>query len=85
VGPRPLPETDLAGIEQDPEMSFWFEQRHKVRPGITGLWQVSGRSQLRFPDMVRLDIHYIQSWNIWLDLQILLKTIPAVLRGRGAM
>lgn len=85
VGPRPLPETDMDGIEQDPEMSFWFEQRHKVRPGITGLWQVSGRSQLRFPDMVRLDIHYIQNWNVWLDLQILLKTIPAVLRGRGAM
>jgi exopolysaccharide biosynthesis polyprenyl glycosylphosphotransferase len=85
VGPRPLPETDMVGIDQDPEMSFWFEQRHKVRPGITGLWQVSGRSQLRFPDMVRLDIHYIQSWNVWLDLQILIKTIPAVLRGRGAM
>lgn len=85
VGPRPLPATDLDGIDADPEMSYWFEQRHKVNPGITGLWQVSGRSNLGFTDMVRLDIQYIQDWNIWLDLQILLKTVPAVLKGRGAM
>lgn len=85
VGPRPLPASDLEGIDQDPEMAFWFEQRHKVNPGITGLWQVSGRSNLGFTNMVRLDIQYIQDWNIWLDLQILIKTIPAVLRGRGAM
>ncbi len=84
VGPRPLPVQDLAGIESDPEMSYWFEMRHRVNPGITGLWQVSGRSSLGFAEMVRHDIRYIQDWSLWLDLQILLKTIPAVVRGRGA-
>jgi exopolysaccharide biosynthesis polyprenyl glycosylphosphotransferase len=84
VGPRPLPERDLAGIEDDTEMAYWFEQRSKVCPGITGLWQVSGRSETSFAEMVRLDIHYIQEWTVWLDVQILLKTVPAVLRGRGA-
>ena len=84
VGPRPLPARDLIGIERDPEMRYWFEQRAKVNPGITGLWQVSGRSDLSFAAMVRLDIHYIQDWSPWLDLQILVKTAPAVVRGRGA-
>lgn len=84
VGPRPLPAGDLVGVEGDPEMSFWFEQRAKVNPGITGLWQVSGRSDLGFDEMVRHDIHYIQNWSFWLDLQILVKTVPAVLQGRGA-
>jgi exopolysaccharide biosynthesis polyprenyl glycosylphosphotransferase len=85
VGPRPLPSGDLAGVEDDPEMRYWFDLRHKVNPGITGLWQVSGRSGSGFAEMVRHDIHYIQNWSFWLDLQILAKTLPAVLRGRGAM
>ncbi|MDP2309766.1 MAG: exopolysaccharide biosynthesis polyprenyl glycosylphosphotransferase [Pseudomonadota bacterium] len=84
VGPRPLPAEDLAGIEHDPEMRYWFEQRGKVNPGITGLWQVMGRSELGFAEMVRHDIFYIQNWSLWLDLQVLVKTVPAVLRGRGA-
>ena len=84
VGPRPLPEGDLDGIENDPEIAYWFELRHKVPPGITGLWQVSGRSELGFREMVRLDISYIQNWSPWLDLKILLSTLPAVLKGRGA-
>ena len=84
VGPRPLPDRDLAGIEDDTEMSYWFEQRSKVCPGITGLWQVSGRSDTSFAEMVRLDIRYIQEWTLWLDVQILLKTVPAVMKGRGA-
>jgi len=84
VGPRALPAEDLIGIEHDPEMRYWFEQRSKVVPGITGLWQVSGRSKLGFVDMMRLDIAYIQNWSLWLDLQVLVKTVPAVLRGRGA-
>jgi exopolysaccharide biosynthesis polyprenyl glycosylphosphotransferase len=84
VGPRPLPARDLVGIEHDDEMRYWFEQRSKVKPGITGLWQVSGRSDLNFADMMRLDIRYIQEWSPWLDMQILLKTVPAVLRGHGA-
>ncbi len=84
VGPRPLPVEDLAGIEDDAEMRYWFEQRAKVNPGITGLWQVMGRSELGFAEMVRHDISYIQNWSLWLDLQVLVKTLPAVLRGRGA-
>jgi len=84
VGPRPLPEEDLRDMERDPEALYWFELRSKVKPGITGLWQVSGRSSLTFADMVALDIQYVQNWSPWLDLQILVKTIPAVLRGSGA-
>jgi lipopolysaccharide/colanic/teichoic acid biosynthesis glycosyltransferase len=84
VGPRPLPEEDLAGLERDPELQFWFEQRHRVRPGITGPWQVSGRSELGFAEMVRHDIRYIEDWSPWRDLLLLVKTLPAVLRGRGA-
>jgi lipopolysaccharide/colanic/teichoic acid biosynthesis glycosyltransferase len=55
-----------------------------VRPGITGLWQVSGRSDISYEERVRLDMHYIRNWNIWLDLQLLLRTIPAVVKGKGA-
>lgn len=84
VGPRALPASDLQGVESDPEMRYWFEQRSKVVPGITGLWQVKGRSSLGFAEMVRLDIQYIQNWSLWLDLQILVLTIPAVLKGRGS-
>jgi exopolysaccharide biosynthesis polyprenyl glycosylphosphotransferase len=84
VGPRPLPIGDLAGLENDPEAAYWFELRHKVPPGITGLWQVMGRSDLGFQEMVQLDIYYIQNWSPWLDLKILLLTLPAVLKGRGA-
>jgi exopolysaccharide biosynthesis polyprenyl glycosylphosphotransferase len=84
VGPRPLPVEDLAPIEEGHELWYWFELRHQVKPGITGLWQVSGRSDLGFQEMVELDLHYIQNWSPWLDLKILLQTVPAVLRGRGA-
>ncbi len=55
-----------------------------VRPGITGLWQVSGRSNISYEERVRLDMYYIRNWNIWLDLQLLLQTFPAVIKGRGA-
>ncbi len=55
-----------------------------VRPGITGLWQVSGRADIGYKDRVQLDMYYIRNWTIWLDLQLLLQTIPAVLRGQGA-
>ena len=84
VGPRPLPMADLIGIDEEPELRYWFERRSKVRPGITGPWQVSGRSDLGFKDMMQYDIEYIQHWSLWLDIVILIKTIPAVLRGRGA-
>jgi exopolysaccharide biosynthesis polyprenyl glycosylphosphotransferase len=84
VGPRPLPMSDLQGIEANEELKYWFAQRSKVKPGITGTWQVSGRSRLATEEMVRLDIDYIQNWSFWLDMSLLLRTIPAILRGRGA-
>jgi len=84
VGPRPLPTRDLDDIDDNPEWKYWFEQRSNVKPGISGLWQVLGRSDLGFERMVELDIYYIENWSLWLDIQILMKTIPVVLTGRGA-
>jgi len=84
VGPRPLPAEDLEGLENDPEMDYWFDLRHQVRPGITGLWQVRGRANLGTKEMVKLDLFYVQHWSIWLDLKTLALTLLAVLRGRGA-
>jgi lipopolysaccharide/colanic/teichoic acid biosynthesis glycosyltransferase len=55
-----------------------------VRPGLTGLWQVSGRSDIDYEDRVRLDMYYIRNWSIWQDLQLILRTFPVVLRGKGA-
>ena len=78
VGPRPLPLRDFALL--DP----WHRKRHLVLPGMTGLWQISGRSNLGFDDLVRLDFYYLDNWSIWMDVSILLKTVPAVLSGRGA-
>ena len=78
VGPRPLPLRDFALL--DP----WHRKRHLVLPGLTGLWQISGRSNLGFDDLVRLDFYYLENWSIWMDVSILLKTVPAVLSGRGA-
>ncbi len=78
VGPRPLPMRDFDRLED------WHKKRYLVLPGITGLWQVSGRAELDFDDLVRLDFLYLERWSIMLDLSILLKTIPAVLTRRGA-
>jgi exopolysaccharide biosynthesis polyprenyl glycosylphosphotransferase len=78
VGPRPLPERDFEMLED------WHRKRYLVLPGITGLWQVSGRSELDFDDLVHLDFIYLERWSLALDLAILLKTIPAVLMQRGA-
>jgi exopolysaccharide biosynthesis polyprenyl glycosylphosphotransferase len=78
VGPRPLP------LRDDELLEDWHRRRYLVLPGITGLWQVSGRSDLDFDDMVRLDFLYLERWSVLLDLVILLKTLPAVLRRRGA-
>lgn len=78
VGPRPpLPKEVL-------NYGDWEWRRLEVNPGITGLWQVSGRSDLSFQQWVHLDIYYIENWSLLLDLKILLKTIPVVLRGEGA-
>jgi exopolysaccharide biosynthesis polyprenyl glycosylphosphotransferase len=78
VGPRPLPLRDYAQLED------WHRKRYNVLPGITGLWQISGRSNLSFDDLVRLDFYYLENWSLWMDIAILFKTIPAVLAGRGA-
>jgi len=78
VGPRPLPQRDFDRLEE------WHKKRYLVMPGITGLWQVSGRSELDFDDLVRLDFLYLERWSVFLDLTIILKTLPAVLKGKGA-
>ena len=78
VGPRPLPLRDYELLEE------WHRKRSLVLPGLTGLWQISGRSDLSFDDLVNLDFYYLERWSIWLDVSILLKTVPAVLGGRGA-
>jgi exopolysaccharide biosynthesis polyprenyl glycosylphosphotransferase len=78
VGPRPLPQRDYDRLED------WHKKRYLVMPGITGLWQVSGRSDLDFDDLVRLDFLYLERWSVFLDLSILVKTVPAVVSRRGA-
>jgi exopolysaccharide biosynthesis polyprenyl glycosylphosphotransferase len=78
VGPRPLPQRDYARLED------WHRKRYLVLPGMTGLWQVSGRSELDFDELVRLDFLYLEHWSVFLDLSILLKTVPAVVRAKGA-
>ena len=78
VGPRPLPIRDFERLEE------WHKKRYLVLPGITGLWQVSGRAELDFDDLVRLDFLYLERWSVALDLSILLKTLPAVCSRRGA-
>jgi exopolysaccharide biosynthesis polyprenyl glycosylphosphotransferase len=78
VGPRPLPLRDFAQLED------WHRKRYNVLPGITGLWQISGRSNLGFDDLVRLDFYYLENWSLWMDVTILVKTVPAVLGARGA-
>jgi exopolysaccharide biosynthesis polyprenyl glycosylphosphotransferase len=78
VGPRPLPQRDFDMLDE------WHKKRYLVLPGLTGLWQISGRSELDFDDLVRLDFLYLERWSVGLDLAILLKTIPAVISRRGA-
>jgi exopolysaccharide biosynthesis polyprenyl glycosylphosphotransferase len=78
VGPRPPLPAEVAKYEP------WQVGRLRALPGMTGLWQVSGRSQVPFHDMVRLDLHYIRNWSLQMDVEILLRTVPAVLSNRGA-
>jgi exopolysaccharide biosynthesis polyprenyl glycosylphosphotransferase len=80
VGPRPLPVRDVSRFSEATLM-----RRFSVLPGMTGLWQVSGRSSLDFADWIALDLKYIDNWSLLEDLRILLVTVPVVLRGRGAM
>jgi exopolysaccharide biosynthesis polyprenyl glycosylphosphotransferase len=78
VGPRPLPQRDYNRLDD------WHRKRYLVLPGLTGLWQVSGRAELDFDELVRLDFLYLETWSVFLDLSIVMKTLPAVLRRRGA-
>ena len=78
VGPRPLPIRDFHRLEEA------HKRRLEAIPGMTGYWQISGRSNLSFEDMVRLDLYYIENWSLSFDLKIILKTLGAVLRGEGA-
>ncbi len=85
IGPRPLLKEDFQG----PGMShalyrLWVRDRHRLWPGITGLWQVSGRNELSFDESMGLDLHYVIHWSPWMDLVVLCKTLPAVFAGRGA-
>jgi exopolysaccharide biosynthesis polyprenyl glycosylphosphotransferase len=79
VGPRPLPVRDYEGFNED-----WQRRRFSVRPGITCLWQVNGRSAIQFEEWMKLDLQYMDEWSLLLDLKILAQTIPAVLKGSGA-
>jgi exopolysaccharide biosynthesis polyprenyl glycosylphosphotransferase len=78
VGPRPPLESEVAKYEE------WHLRRLSVKPGMTGLWQVSGRSDLTFGQMVQLDIRYVENWSVWMDLALLVRTPIAVLVARGA-
>jgi len=78
VGPRPARPQEVARFTPRDH------RRHAVRPGVTGITQVSGRSDLDWQDAIRLDLHYVEHRSLWFDLRILLRTLPAVLRGRGA-
>jgi exopolysaccharide biosynthesis polyprenyl glycosylphosphotransferase len=79
VGPRPLPVRDYEGFDQD-----WHRRRFSVRPGITCLWQISGRNSIGFDKWMELDVRYIDHWSLWLDFRILAGTVVAVLKGTGA-
>jgi exopolysaccharide biosynthesis polyprenyl glycosylphosphotransferase len=79
VGPRPLPVRDYEGFSED-----WQRRRFSVRPGITCLWQVSGRSSLPFEQWMELDLQYMDEWSLWLDIKILALTVSAVWKGSGA-
>lgn len=80
VGPRPLPERDFQRFNK-----LWFNRRFSVKPGITCIWQISGRSETSFDNWILQDLEYIDKWSLSLDFKILFKTIPSVLRGTGAM
>ncbi|MFA6455778.1 MAG: sugar transferase [Bacteroidota bacterium] len=84
VGPRPLPLKDFEKANESAE--FWdaIKERGSVKPGMTGLWQISGRSEIKFKDMILLDLYYVENQSLLFDLEILFETVPVVLFGRGA-
>jgi lipopolysaccharide/colanic/teichoic acid biosynthesis glycosyltransferase len=78
VGPRPAIPYELEYFKE------WHHERHRVKPGITGVWQTSGRNQLNFEQMYELDVYYVRTWSIWEDLKLIALTVPIVVRGVGA-
>jgi lipopolysaccharide/colanic/teichoic acid biosynthesis glycosyltransferase len=78
VGPRPVVDEEVEKYGED------YNRIFSVKPGLTGLWQVSGRSDTDYADRVAFDTYYLQSWSVWLDLWILYKTFGVVIRGKGA-
>ncbi len=78
VGPRPL------SVRDDARVNGWARGRLDITPGLTGLWQVSGRKSVSFEEMVKLDYLYVNNWSVWGDVKLLLLTLPAVIAGRGA-
>ena len=78
VGPRPALPAEVQRYQP------WHKRRLEVAPGLTGLWQVSGRSELTFDEMVLLDLYYIENWSPLLDLEIMLRTVPVAISGKGA-
>ena len=79
VGPRPLIAAETDALDRE-----WQTRRLDLRPGMTGPWQIQGRSETPFQEMVRLDYQYVSGWSLARDIEILLATVPAVLSGRGA-
>ena len=78
VGPRMITPEEMQKYDQ------WGLNLLTIKPGITGLWQVSGRSNIEYQERVKMDMYYIRNWNLWFDIYLLFQTIPAVLKGRGA-
>jgi lipopolysaccharide/colanic/teichoic acid biosynthesis glycosyltransferase len=78
VGPRPLP------LDEDRHVGSWARRRLDLRPGITGPWQVLGRSEIPFEEMVKLDYLYVTAWSLGYDLKLLARTVPVVFNVRGA-
>jgi len=84
VGPRPLPVTDYEKVDRSSDVWEYMNARGRVKPGMTGLWQVSGRSNLGFREMVWLDLYYVENQSLLFDLEIIFATLPVVLFGKGA-
>lgn len=78
VGPRPAIPYELETYQE------WQRQRHRVKPGLTGLWQVYGRGRVGFEEMMALDVEYAATWTVWLDIKLIALTVPAMLGQRGA-
>jgi exopolysaccharide biosynthesis polyprenyl glycosylphosphotransferase len=79
VGPRPLPDRDVDGFDRR-----WLNRRFNVKPGLTCIWQANGRHNIAFDEWMELDVQYVDQWSLGLDFEIMMKTVPAVLRGTGA-